>query len=320
MALLKMAKEAEPELIKALNGTDPDYAKASEGFKDKANLAIVADALGLLSRPAGRDAIVAALPNADTDTARVGLAQALVQFPQNAAAEPVFLAAYKKLTWKATVDLLKDLAPRAALAQASAGFYDAGLTDWLVKEIATAPDAANKLLVLESAMKLMPPAKKADVGAALQKVKSDPKSADMPPAVFDASKKELDFAGAVLDKCGTGASCYVSALDEPIPSADPLANFRAVKAAWMAVVYGQASGADATRAELLKRVDKMKDGGARLAIVEAIDDLAPQGDAAAADALDKIVAADTKANDPRLRMADDPVVKVALRLRARAAP
>jgi sulfur relay (sulfurtransferase) DsrF/TusC family protein len=57
-----------------------------------------------------------------------------------------------------------------------------------------------------------------------------------------------------------------------------------------------------------------------LAIVEAIDDLAPKGDVSAADALDKIVASDTKANDPKLRMADDPVVKVALRLRARAAP
>ena len=42
MALLKMAKDAEPELIKALNGTDPDYVKAGEAFKDKANLAIVA--------------------------------------------------------------------------------------------------------------------------------------------------------------------------------------------------------------------------------------------------------------------------------------
>jgi hypothetical protein len=319
MALLKMAKEAEPELIKALNGSDPDYAKAAADFKDKANVAIVADALGLLSRPAGRDAIVAMLPSADTDTARVGLAQALSQFPQNTAAEPAFLAAYKKFTWKSSVDLLKDLSPRAALAQASAGFYDPALTDWLVKEIPGAPDAANKLLLLEPALKLMPAAKKADVAAALAKIKSDPKSADMPPAVFDASKKELDFASGVLDKCGTNAGCYASALDEPIPSADPLANFRAVKAAWMAVVYGGAS-ADATRADLLKRVDKVKDGGARLALVEAIDDLAPKGDKSAADALDKVVEADKKTNDPKLRMADDPVVKVALRLRARAAP
>jgi hypothetical protein len=33
--LLKMAKDAEPELIKALNGQDPDYAKAAEGFETR---------------------------------------------------------------------------------------------------------------------------------------------------------------------------------------------------------------------------------------------------------------------------------------------
>jgi hypothetical protein len=319
MALLRMAKDAEPELIKALNGQDPDYVKAGEAYKDKTNLAIVADTLALLSRPAGRDAILAALPSADTDTTRTAFAQALVQFPADARVEPAFLGAYKKLTWNSSVDLLKDLKPRTALAQASAGFYDPALTDWLLKEIAGAPDTANKLVLLEAALKLMPTAKKADVGAALAKVKSDPKSSDIPPAVFDASKKEYDFASSVLDKCGTSSSCYVAALDEPIPSGDPLANFRAVKAATMAVVYGQ-SQADATRGELLKRVDKVKDPSARLAVVEAIDELAPRGDVSAADALDKVVAADTKANDPRLRMADDPVVKVALRLRARAAP
>ena len=74
------------------------------------------------------------------------------------------------------------------------------------------------------------------------------------------------------------------------------------------------------RAELLKRVDKVKDASARLAVVEAIDRLAPKGDTAAADALDKIVASDQKAGDKNVLMADDSVVKIALRLRARAAP
>jgi hypothetical protein len=41
-ALLKMAKDAEPELIKALTGQDPDYQKAGEGFEDKANIGIIA--------------------------------------------------------------------------------------------------------------------------------------------------------------------------------------------------------------------------------------------------------------------------------------
>ncbi len=313
-ALLKMAKDAEPELIKALNGQDPDYVKAGETFKDKANLAIVADTLALLSRPAGRDALLNALPGADTDTTRTAFAQALVQFPEDARVEPAFLAAYNKIPWNASVDLLGALKPRAALAQASASLYDASLTDWLIKETTKAPDAASKLLTIEAALKLMPPNKKADVDKALQKVKGD-----LPADVFQASRQMFDFAGGVVDKCGTNVTCYIGVLDEPIPTTPTTANLRAVKASWMAVVYGEAA-ASTTRSELLKRVDKVKDASARLALVEAIDELTPQGDVATAEALEKTVAADQKTGDKNVMMADDSVIKIALRLRARAAP
>jgi hypothetical protein len=314
MALLKMAKDAEPELIKALNGTDPDYAKAGEAFKDKANLAIVADALALISRAGGRDAILAALPTADTDTTKYAFAQALAQFPSDPRVEPAFLDVYKKLSWSASVEMLGQLTPRPALAQASASLYDPALTDWLIKEAGAAPDATSKLLTIESALKLMPPNKKGEVNAALQKAK-----AILPNDVFQASKQMVDYAGQALDKCGTTTSCYIGVLDEPIPSTPTTANWRAVKSAWMAVIYGQGA-ADSTRAELLKRVDKVKDASARLAVVEAIDKLAPKGDTATADALDKVVASDQKSGDKSVLMADDSVVKIALRLRARAAP
>jgi hypothetical protein len=311
-ALLKMPKEAEAELIKALNGQDP-YAKAAVNFKDKAHLAIIADVLALLSRPAGRDAILNALPTADTDTTRAWFAQALVQFPEDARVEPAFMDAYKKLTWTSTVELLDRLKPRAALAQASANFYDAGLTDWLVKETMAAPDVESKLLPLESAFKVMPPNKKGDVAAVLPKI-------GLSPEYYRPIKQMYDYASGVLDKCGTAASCYVTVLDDPIPSSPKTANFRAIKAAWMAVIYGEPSAADATRHALLERVDKVKDAEARLSVAEAIDELAPKGDVASADALDKIVASDTLAGDKNVLMADDSVVKVALRLRARAAP
>ena len=237
-----------------------------------------------------------------------------MQFPSDPRVEPAFLAAYAKLPWSASVEFLGSLKPRAALAQASASLYDANLTDWLVKETTTAPDAASKLLPIEAALKLMPPNKKAAVGAALQKAKGD-----LPGDVYQASKQMLDYASQALDKCGTATSCYLSVLDEPIPSSPTTANWRAVKSAWMAVIYGQSAG-DATRNELLKRVDKVKDASARLAVVEAIDELAPKGDVAAADALEKIVASDSKAGDKSVLMADDSVIKIALRLRARAAP
>src|SRR5260221_393559 len=52
--LLKMAKDAEPELIKALNGQDPDYVKAAQGLEDKADAAVITRVLAQLGRPAGR--------------------------------------------------------------------------------------------------------------------------------------------------------------------------------------------------------------------------------------------------------------------------
>src|SRR4029077_4086540 len=167
-ALLKMAKAAEPELIKALNGEDQDYEKAADGFEDKAGLGVVAEVLAQLGRPAGRDAMLKLLPNAPTDTVRTELAQALVQMPNSAPVEPAFLDAYKKLTWDSS-DKLSVIKPRAALAQQSAKFYDAKLLDWLLKEMKKAPDYSARLLFLEAAFKLMTPERKGEITDAMAK-------------------------------------------------------------------------------------------------------------------------------------------------------
>ena len=63
----------------------------------------------------------------------------------------------------------------------------------------------------------------------------------------------------------------------------------------------------------------MKDPAVRLALVEAIDHLAPKGDEAAAAALEKIVEADKGSGNKGLLAANDSALKVALKLRSRAA-
>jgi hypothetical protein len=310
-ALLKMAKDAEPELIKALNGQDPDYVKAAEGSEDKVNIGIVANVLAQLGRAPGRDAILTALPGVDTDTARTELAQALVQMPKDGRCVPAFLAAYNKLTWDSADKMLGQLKPRAALAQQSANFYDASLVDWLVKEMKKAPDFQARLLQIEPSIKLMTPEKKGDVADALAKLKKE-----APADIFAYTQQMFDNAASALDKCKTDVGCYMAMLDAPIPTSPPTANYKAIKAAWMSVVYGAANG-NATRAQLVTHVEKVKNTGARIALVAAIDELAPTGDAATADALDKIVAADTKAGDKDLIATDNTVAQVAWRLRGR---
>jgi hypothetical protein len=310
--LLKMAKEAEPELIKALNGQDPDYIKAAEGFEDKAGIGVIAEVLAQLGRPAGRDAILAALPNADTDTARTELAQALVQMPNDPRVEPAFFEAYKKLTWDSSDKLLGSLKPRAALAQQSANFYDPKLVDWLLKELKKAPDYSARLLQLEAAFKLMTPDRKADLVDAMAKVKKE-----APADIFALSQQMFENASFALDKCKMDAGCYMSLLDQPVPPGSPTGNWRAIKSTWMAVIYGGGANANATRMELIKHFDKVRNAGARIALCEAVDELAPQGDIASADALDKIVAADTKNGDKELTATDNTVAQVAWRLRVR---
>jgi hypothetical protein len=134
----------------------------------------------------------------------------------------------------------------------------------------------------------------------------------------DLEKNKYKLAAQVVQKCGGDVNCYVKVLDDPIPSSPPTAAETAVKASWMAAEYG--AGNAGVRAALVDRVEKVQQPGARLALAEAIDYLAPQGDPGAADKLDKLVDADRSKGDKSLLMGDDVVVKVAQRLRARALP
>jgi hypothetical protein len=195
------------------------------------------------------------------------------------------------------------------LTQASAQFYDASLTDWLVKEITTAKgEAADEmqLFALDAALKVAQPNQLGKVNEAVNKF-GTPREKEM-----------FKLCSEVVNKCHEDGSCYVGFLGQPIPSSPPLAAEGAVKAAWMAVEYG--AGKPAVKDGLVDKLSSVKNAGARLAVAEAIDALSPKGDAAAADKLEKLVAADKATGDRDLVMGDDVVVKVAARLRARALP
>jgi hypothetical protein len=308
-ALMRMPKEAEPLLIAALKGTDPDFAKYAAMYEDKSYVAVVADSLSWLSRPAGRAAILDALANADGDQNRTILAQSLVHYPPDATLVNAFLDAYRKIPPTAAIPLMNGANAHGALTEAAAQFYQANLTDWLVKEISGAKGEvadAMQLFALDAAIKLMQSNQMAGVSALVNK--------DGTPT----EKDKFKLASAVVTKCNSDAMCYVKVLDDPIPSSPPAAAETAVKAAWMAAEYGVGNGG--VLSALVDKLDKVKQPGARLAVCEAIDYLAPKGDPAIADKLDKLVEADTATGDKSLLMGDDVVVKVSQRLRARALP
>jgi len=211
---------------------------------------------------------------------------------------------------------------RAALAQASSQFYKPELVDWLVKEIKGAKgDSATALQLpaLEAAIKLMTPQSQKTVGDIVTKLNTemDRIGSQQEKGTARLLKSMYDGASAVLAQCQQNASCYATVLGEPIQTGKEGANTKAIKAAWMTVIFAGAAR-DQVRGDLVQRLDKVKNPGARLAVVEAIDRLAPTGDPAAATALEKIVEQDKSSGDKLLLQADDSVVKVALRLRARS--
>ncbi len=303
-ALMAIPKEAEPLLIAALKGTDPDFAKLEAMWDQKSYQMMIADALAWISRPAGRDAALAALDAADNDGNRAGIAQTLYRYPSDPRVVPAFLAAYKRIPDSSDNALIGGN-PHVPLILAAANLYDTSLCDWLLNEIATAKGDekdATALLGLSSAMKIMSPQQAGNVGKAVAR-DGTPRESDM-----------YKLANGVTQKCGTDASCYVKVLNDPIPSSPPTANMAAIKAAYMAAIYGNA----ATRRELVNVIERVRDGGARLSVAQAILHLSPQGDVNTAVALEKIVDADAKTGNKAVMSDDDALAKVALMLRSRA--
>ncbi len=301
LALHKMPKEAEPELIKALKG-EGDYQKLAEAYPEKGYVPLIAEPLAYISRPTGLAAILDALNNATTDQNRTMLATYLTYFPTDPKLVKAFTDAYAKVAPNAAIAAMGGSNGHAILAGAAANFFDPSLTEWILKEVAAAKgEAADAMPVsaLPAAMKLMTVDQSKAVGDAVNKIPGQAIEKDM-----------YKSASAVLDKCKKDLSCYLGVLDTPVPSAPPAAKMGHVKAVWMTVELKDGS----TKGKLLERVEKVKDGSVRLALLEAIDTLSPQGDAAAADKLEKLVDTDTAAGN---KAGTDEMYRIALKLRSR---
>jgi hypothetical protein len=305
-ALLRMPKEAEAALVGAVKGTDADTGALLTNYPGGAGFAVISETLAYLSRPATQAVLIDKISKTDDDTTLTLTAMNLVHLPTSPDVEKAFQAAYAKVDPN-TVVALGGGNGRGVLLGASAHFYDPNLVDWILKEVAGAKgDAVDAMQAsgYPAALKLMTPGKKDAVAAAVNKIPGPDLTKDMMKAMV-----------SVLDQCKEDANCYVQYLDKPVPSSPDTAKFPFVKACYMAGIYGN----DKTRTDLVAKVGNIKDGSIRLAVVDAIEHLAPKGDMAAADAFDKVVDADTAAHNSLLA-ADDAVAKVALILRSRATP
>lgn len=291
-ALRAIPKEATDALVGALDGSDAELSKMVNDYPEKVSVAIVADAISAISLPKGKDALLAALAKADSDTSRVAIAGDLTRFPSDPAISDALVATYKKLAPGARLKTPGEPFGRPYLAQTAEATFDPKLTEWLAKEVTDSKGdegASMQNFALPSAIKLMTK----DQVKAVEKVAMK---------VWNAKEQSLfTEANAVLQQCDKDAACYVTAL--ATPPKDQVA-MRHSKAAWGAAMNGNQK----TLTDLVALLPKIKAPGVRLAIGMAIDHLAPKGDTAAAAELDKIVATTN----------DDSLSKIADKLRARA--
>ena len=124
-------------LIKALNGTDKRLREAREAIdKDKDVRRRPRRRARDISRPAGRDAILAALADRrqrhEPHASRAGRSPSS-RGPAGRAGVPRGVQEARRRTRRSP--LIGGANAHGVLAQASANFYDPTLTDWLVKEI-----------------------------------------------------------------------------------------------------------------------------------------------------------------------------------------
>ncbi len=316
-ALLKMPADAVPVLGEALAGKDADLAKLEADWgADKAYIPNLMNVLSYTSLPAARDAIYAAIPALDNDTNKAGAAQSLIWFPVDAKLLDTYRTLYKGLPPIADKGDADTGAERAQLLQVASEFYDPSLLPWALAESKDCKGVnmlSGKVGALQSAIKLMQPEQKQLVADALKNLQNAGLSVQEKKAVADQVQAVFDNAAAALDKCQKNTACYLGILDEPIPST-PNANWKPIKAAAMCGILGN----EQTKKDLLAKLPKVKNPGARLAATVAINHLSPMGDVAAADALDKIVQDDTDKKDTDGLKGDDALVKVSAMLRARA--
>jgi hypothetical protein len=314
-ALLAMGNDAVPLLSGALNGTDPELAKQQLEWKpENGFVPVMMSVLSYISTPVARDAIYTALPGLDTDANRAAAAQSLVWFPVDATLLATYKGIYAKLP--PIADKTDTGSERAQVLQVAGEFYDPALLPWALTESSGAKGVnmlTAKVGALTSAIKLMQPEQKKAVADALTNLEGSGLSVQEKQAVSSNVRAVFTFASETLDKCNKDTACYLGVLGEPIAPV-PNANWRAIKAAAMCGILGN----DQTRGELVAKLPKIKNPGARLATVVAINHLTPAGDAAVADALEKIVREDTERKDAEALKGDDALVKVALMLRARA--
>jgi hypothetical protein len=255
---------------------------------------------------------------------RASIACALLQLP----ADPRSLAAFRRTLETMPLDakLQGARAARARLAACAADLFDPSVVPWL------AADARR----LKGSEDLVQAVRVAEFVTMLEVARPDQKKhldavAKLGKQVYplgDELKAAYSTVTGLFVACGDRVDCWVEKLTDPAAQSsekdfrwiDKLTDsaaqlsakqFQVIKAAYMVAELG---GADAKQ-KLLAALPKLADPTSVFVVGKAIDRLSPQGDTAAAAALQTMI--DAAADDQERRRVLAPLAVIVRRLQAR---
>ena len=304
VALTKIGKSAIVPAMDLLAGKDADlveYAKKQTPNAPTQYISQAALVLGTIGRSEGTPVIIEALGKVDSDANRAILARELTKLPPSPEGIKAFELAFEKLPASATVP--PGDPAKSALAEAASSMMDASLVPWILKEIKAQKGEKEQVDIIQSsllqtAMKL---AKKEQLDDVKKMVDAEgDKAVDQP---------NFKLAADVVNACTDNVGCYLAKIEEPAVQ-ERNAQFTGIKAAYMLAIIGNES----TKAEIVKRLPKVKNDAIRFVSVLAIDHLSPKGDLKIADELQALVTADSA----RGVSGNGAIRQIIPRLRARA--
>ncbi len=315
VALVKMGKEAMPTLNSALLGNDPEILEYTKGFVKNASdvevtpVRTAALVIGTIGRADGVKSLLVALGKAKDDITRAILARELAKLPASPDSLKAFLEVLSKMP--TSVDIPpQGITAVPLLTEALGQFYDPSVIEILVKRGNDAKGSdEDKHVVRDTAMITMIKLMKKDQVEIVSKAVSDwnPKAdeAKLEKGLLAQSKK-------VLAACGDKVECYLAKIEEPAVQ-EKNDEFSGIKAAYMIGILGN----DASRAQMIKRLPRIKNAAVKFSVGQAIDHLAPAGDKAGAEEITKVIEANEKKGDRNVMAGDSALKQIVQRLLAR---
>jgi len=281
LAMVRIGKPASALMIDVLSNKDAKIASLVTNIdpqSPRVHIVQAAKVLGNIGRADAVEPLTNALKAASSDEERAAIAIALLDLPASSASIKLIQGTFEHLPRDARTLSGEDA--RLALARSFARLMTPTIVPWLAqqatllnKETDDVDQSAKVLLsLLRTATRLMT---KSQIPVVKHVV--DLRREVIVQTPFHTASKHLQA-------CGEDIPCHLDKLADPAEQTHP-GGVAGVKAASSLGALGN----ETTRAELVKRLPGVKSDRIREAALSAIDHLSPNGDAATADALAKIL-------------------------------